>query len=323
MPLDNERLEELNRLSPRSREMVDRDVRGRDPVLVDENEQFVNDRIEQVNMALAAMKDEDKVAFLAACKSNPELETSRSLRLQFLRAELFNPGLAAHRITSHFDFKSQWFGQSRLGNKIQVTNNDLDEFDQETLAMGGAQILPQKDLGGRRIFFFRKADVKYSTSQNMLNALWYVVQSLAEDEEVQRRGIVGIIYCCKGGSKTAIEAFDRKSMVQLATYMRFAAPVRLVGLHYVYDDSVLGQFSRFILDLLPKTVRLRFITHLGKFESWFASENVMQYTQRLVSSIPLFLLLTSLACSRLFCFIVYYSTVTPRSKIFPYGVWYT
>ena len=96
-----------------------------------------------------------------------------------------------------------------------------------------------------------------------LNALWYVVQSLAEDEEVQKRGVVGIIYCCKGGSKPAIEAFNRKSMVQLATFMRFAAPVRLVGLHYVYDDSVLGQFSRFILDLLPKTVRLRFITHLG------------------------------------------------------------
>ena len=199
MPLDNERLEELNRLSPRSREIVDRDVRGRDPVLVEESEEFVNERIQQVNNALASMKDEDKVAFMTACRMNPKLQTSRKLRLQFLRAESFNPGLAAHRITQHFDFKNQWFcggtkggggaaaaaaaggddtTESRsyrsdiLGRKIKITK-DLDEYDQETLAMGGAQILPQTDMGGRRIFFFRKADVKYSTSQNMVRSDQY------------------------------------------------------------------------------------------------------------------------------------------------------
>ena len=139
--------------------------------------------------------------------------------------------LAAKRVVKHFETKFNLFGPDRIGKDI--TLEDLDEHDMESLTSGGVQPLPGKDRGGRAIFFSRHEAWKYKHPKNMvgrdrfilfyffarisvflktettpcvltsllfaiaflqLRAQWYVTMSLLEDIETQQQGIVVLAY---------------------------------------------------------------------------------------------------------------------------------
>ena len=88
----------------------------------------------------------------------------------------------------------------------------------------------------------------------------------ADDPETQRRGIVVIVYCVSGGNtlQKSDPTTERDLIVEIGTYMRFAAPVRVVGLHFLCDSVALKDTSRLIFSVLSRSVRLRFICHQGK-----------------------------------------------------------
>jgi hypothetical protein len=159
--------EELDDLSPRSKSRVIQDLYGEGQALEVESSRYVEDKVEQLDTILRGMASDDKGAYLAACKQDPELESNKALRLKFLRAELFDAGLAAHRITQYFDFMRQWFRDSLLGKRI--TLSDLDEFDHQVLRSGAIQALVQKDGGGRRILFFLASDLQFKSNQNLVS----------------------------------------------------------------------------------------------------------------------------------------------------------
>jgi hypothetical protein len=163
--------EELDDLSPWTKRLVIQDLYGKGQTIVGEEEpDFVGSKIKQLDLMLEQVSHEDRAAYLEACKRSPELESSKSLRLKFLRAEKFDAGLAAHRLTQYFDFKRQWFGDELLGKTITLA--DLNEFDQQTLRSGGMQILSQKDVGGRNVLFYRKPDLEFKSGQNVVSYIF-------------------------------------------------------------------------------------------------------------------------------------------------------
>jgi hypothetical protein len=166
--LDEERWsEELDDLSPRSKRLVIRELCGKGQFLDMEEPRFVEEKIKQLDTVLIRMTAEDKDAYLQACKLHPGLQSNKSLRLKFLRAEQFDAGLAAHRLTQYFDFMRQWFGEKLLGRTITLA--DLDEFDHQALGSGGIQVLSKKDDGGRRVLFYRAVDLQFKTSKNIVS----------------------------------------------------------------------------------------------------------------------------------------------------------
>jgi hypothetical protein len=167
--MEDERLELLNELSPNSRQNVYQDLHGNHLGVPAEEPSFIQRRIHQVDDVLASMENAEKESFHLACRRSPSLSSDHSLRLRFLRAESFDPGLAAHRITQYYDFIRKWFGDDMLGKNISLS--DLNEFDRESLASGGYQIPPQKDLSGRTILFMRKSECKYKSMEHMVSQM--------------------------------------------------------------------------------------------------------------------------------------------------------
>lgn len=160
--------EEVDSLSPRSRDLVIKDLYGKGQTIVVEDEPgFIGNKINQLDAMLEQVSHEDKTAFLEACKRSPESQSSKSLRLKFLRADKFDAGLAAHRLTQYLDFKRRWFGDEFLDKSITI--GDLNEFDLQTLKRGGIQILSKQDEGGRYILFYRNADLVFQSAQNVVS----------------------------------------------------------------------------------------------------------------------------------------------------------
>ena len=71
----------------------------------------------------------------------------------FLRADRFKVALAAKRLLLHFHYKSQLFGESKVG-KEHITSDDLGTEDLATLRSGAIQVMGDvKDLKGRSVLF--------------------------------------------------------------------------------------------------------------------------------------------------------------------------
>ena len=67
----------------------------------------------------------------------------------FLRADRYDPREAAERMIRFLDLKKELFGTQKLVKEI--TLDDFDEDDMETLRSGYMQVPPYKDMAGRTI----------------------------------------------------------------------------------------------------------------------------------------------------------------------------
>jgi hypothetical protein len=86
------------------------------------------------------------------------------------------------------------------------------------------------------------------------------MRSVEDDEEVQKRGIVGCIYCVGGGMD-----FDLQSIRKTAK-LRKVLPVRSASVHVCSDDPrLVPVFSLAVLSMRTRT-RIRFRAHYGSDE---------------------------------------------------------
>ena len=95
---------------------------------------------------------------------NPDYVNRRDFRLMFLRADRFHPGKAAMRIVQHFEFKLELFGYEKLAK--QITFDDLDEFDKESVMSASVWFLEDYDQAGRRILLVTVDKTTYKTAFN-------------------------------------------------------------------------------------------------------------------------------------------------------------
>jgi hypothetical protein len=132
--------------------------------VTEEDSAFVGHCLSQLETAINKLRK--KPAYEKAAFLSPKYVKDGAFRLMFLRAEEFDVQRAARRINNHFEFKQELFGQDKLVKDI--TANDLNEDDGETLLCGCAQILPQKDAVGRPIVFFQQRFETYRTCRNLV-----------------------------------------------------------------------------------------------------------------------------------------------------------
>ena len=84
-----------------------------------------------------------------ALQINPSY-MDRAFKLMFLRAEYFNPELAAQRLVLFLEGKIRFFGHATLARPITLDDFNVD--DMEFMKSGICQTIPTRDRSGRVIF---------------------------------------------------------------------------------------------------------------------------------------------------------------------------
>lgn len=187
--------EELSKLSFKEREEAYEDVHGVSE-LVQETPELIQSSLQQMDHQLKVLND--KYAYALAESLSKGYVTDRGLRLKFLRAALFNPKNAASRMAQHFQCKLDMFGSDKLVNDI--TLEDLGDDGMEAISQGmGQHVLPSRDTQGRAVvcgsqrLFLAQVERYKDPIYTLSKAWWYVVKSLADDEETQKKGKFAVV----------------------------------------------------------------------------------------------------------------------------------
>jgi hypothetical protein len=94
-----------------------------------------------------------------------------------------------------------------------------------------------------------------------LRALYYFAMSNVEDdEEAQKRGVVGGAYCVGGGVNI------NPQLVRKKANLRNALPIRTICAQVCYDDQLLYPFFSLAAFLMGTHTRMRFRAHYGSHE---------------------------------------------------------
>lgn len=159
-------------LSPEEQDQVYRDLYGVDDYAVDENEEFLAMKIQELQDAINEIPEEKKRAYnlalmFDASNTTPYVQNIQ-FQIMFLRADKFNVANAANRLVKHFKYKLDLFGQESLARSI--TQNDLNDDDMDTLMAGGLRPLGH-DRACRGVFWARRQDFKYKTIDNLVRSI--------------------------------------------------------------------------------------------------------------------------------------------------------
>ena len=183
-----------------------------------------------------------------------------SLRLEFLRCDLFDCLKASKRMILHFDYKMELFGEDYLVRNIQY--QDLSDEEHDILQHGFVHLLPSKDRAGRTVIMFNgNVNQLFSNERSVFRCLfWFTMAILHADVDTQTKGIASIYWSI---GQTKLVSMDRlRGFKKWGSHM----PVRQVS-HHVCMDGANTLFQEFLTNLLKtvnensKVARCRF--HVG------------------------------------------------------------
>eukprot|EP00980_Cylindrotheca_fusiformis_P029145 scaffold22737_cov120-Cylindrotheca_fusiformis.AAC.8 len=255
---------ELERLSLKEREKVYEDVHGVSNV-IQETPEMIATCLEQMDQEIDLIKK--KHAYEQAKLRSHYLVTNRQFLLSFLRSTSFNPKMAASYLVQYFSNKLEIFGTEKLG-KSRISLEDIGVTATRILELGSMQVLPTRDSQGRPVVvstpsFMEPAMAAFDDPiPSMTRAFWYLVSTLSEDEETQKKGVVVVVNST--GLSERHMRFHRAvplKHLQVAEYF----PIRLACLHYCHNSS--SSFPSIVLSDLASAaksmVRVRIRTHKG------------------------------------------------------------
>ena len=236
-------------------------IRGKEPSAFArefEPPSLIDESLLKLDLELLRMNFHRKQAYNKALKSNREYVLDKKFRLKFLRAEKFDAALAASRLVLHFEEKLELFGEDLLGREILLS--DFDEDDLDTLNMGYLQVLSQTDSNNRKVlFYYRALSDCYKRRENILKVLWYVSNIISEDEDVQKLGVVNVVYNVGGWVE---KNFDYEKSRRVSRIFR-AIPLRFASFFVCLDEgawmTVVDAFSF----MISKYLRIRLRVILG------------------------------------------------------------
>mmetsp|Transcript_12572 Transcript_12572/g.18847 ORF Transcript_12572/g.18847 Transcript_12572/m.18847 type:complete len:379 (-) Transcript_12572:83-1219(-) len=162
---------------------------------------------------------------------------SSNFRLKFLRAEKFDAHLAAERMALHFEEKLELFGEEKLAREI--IQSDLDEDDMASLSSGYLQVLNGLDFGERKVIFYYKALSNivehdcYKHRENIIRSFWYVMNVISASEDVQKLGVVNVVYNLGGMPRSGIDYEKSRRLAKLFK----AIPVRFCSFYPCIDTK--------------------------------------------------------------------------------------
>ena len=212
--------------------------------------------------------------------------TSRSFRLMFLRANRYDPYVAATNVIKFLELKRTLFGQEKLTKKISLA--DLNEDDKRYLESGAVQISKYRDRSGRQILLFIPSAVMQDevSVEALHRARYYVIMSSLESEENQRKGCIVVYFAALPTDAThhttnsgvlwdlpiffssAHACFNEISAYMLMSVVVFRLPTKLrprTRVHYGSCTDCLYKLSTFGIPkeaILTETDEPRLIDHL-------------------------------------------------------------
>jgi hypothetical protein len=284
---------EMAAMSVQEREQSLYDIHGVSDVIHEEPD-FIRAKLEEMEMELSKLT-RGKEAYMQADAQNKEYVICHKFRLQFLRAEMFNARLAAGRMVRFFEVKRKLFGPDKLTKEIKL--RDLDEEDQKFLGRGIGQIVPQRDRAGRRIIIWMPTMIGGESDPNRgrgdeisrvrtimpcarfslirffihpfhllhtekkMRTLYYLLMAANEDEETQKKGMVGIYVNIR---KNRVENFEPNAM-KIRTLLTRSLPFRWGAFHFCVNDTTSSAHVALgILMLFESRVRARSRKHEGE-----------------------------------------------------------
>ena len=137
--------------------------------------------------------------------------------------------------------------------------DEIDWMIQSNLA----QVLPFRDRSGRTIVFGdpSRKDMSIYETHRQNKAMWYLLETIIEDEESRSRGLVVLTsaktYSTGSGMDLKFTRFTRKAISEIF-------PVHLRSIHFCHPSKV-AHYVIFpaLKFVLGKEMRLRFNTHYG------------------------------------------------------------
>eukprot|EP00980_Cylindrotheca_fusiformis_P002556 scaffold607_cov109-Cylindrotheca_fusiformis.AAC.2 len=255
---------EMEKLSLKEREVVYEDVHGVSDV-VQETPELIANCLERMDREIDLINEKD--AYEQAKLQSLDLVTGRQFRLSFLRFASFDPRMAALHLAHYFRVKLELFGTGTL-TRSRITLEDIGEEATRVLELGSMQVLPNRDSKGRAVIAFAPSALEFEMAShndlisNMTKAVWYLVSTLSEDEETQKKGVVVVL--SMSGLSDRHEKCHR-TLLRRLTMIAQAVPYRFVCLHYCYNSS--SSFPLALLSILAlaanSLIRVRMRTHKG------------------------------------------------------------
>ena len=131
----------------------------------DGDQEFLNQKLQEMDDELGKMRN--RAAYNLAHFLAPSRVKDPKFRLQFLRAEHFDPNKAARRLKLHYEYKATLFGMDKVADAI--TWNDLTDDDKDAVRTGSIQVLPDPDTAGRTVIFVSPKYSKFKSWKNMVS----------------------------------------------------------------------------------------------------------------------------------------------------------
>lgn len=224
-----------------------------------------NELVEQAMKDLVSELDKipskKKVALEKAMETSPQYVENFGFRMKFLRAEKFDAHLAAVRMALHFEDKLALFGEEKLGREILLS--DLNEDDIACLKTGYMQILKELDFSNRHVLFYYKAvSGCYKERENLLRSFWYIANVLSYNEDVQKLGVVNVVYNLCGFPK---EGIDYEKSRRVAGLFK-SVPLRFCSFYPCVNTRAWKITIETFSVIISKYLRIRFRVINGDHE---------------------------------------------------------
>ena len=264
---------ELNQLSLQDREKVYADIHGvSDPLK--ETPDFVNEMCRKFDFAISNIPGKDAYDVAMHLSSADEQRggynyvKDRSVHIQFLRADGWDPAKSAVRYISFLAWKRKLFGNDKLTSRY-ITLQDLSAESQKKIQSGRVQVLPTRDSSERAIVISVLAlqeepsaggGNRETASRSLMETFWYVLSSCVEDDDLtQQHGITGVVYTVGTAGSTG----NQRQMMWNCAQMCSSLPVKYNAFHYCYDNAKLRRIAPLFHMGFGKHNRARFKFHYG------------------------------------------------------------
>ena len=275
--------DELKKLTITEREKVYEDVHGVSPQ-IKEDPKWIEELLKEVSNQLKVIPTTggDKLAYELAFQQSPTFVTNRKFVIKFLRKSNYDSKAAADNIIQYFNYKLELFVGTKLTSRISFTEEDLSQESLEAIQRGSVQVLPNRDTQGRAVLLsFPAHHIRTSCSNNnnkntdgtdatnpipiLMRGFWYILESLLDDEETQKKGVVFVSY---GFNLQSSQIHSiRRQLMWTAGYITQALPIKFVGCHYCYESSlIMGKILPILAYTVGKIVRVRFRIHCGTWK---------------------------------------------------------
>jgi hypothetical protein len=164
-------------------------------------------------------------------------------RLQFLRTHRMNAQRASAAFLHHLELLFRYFGRPGLLRPLRY--DDLGKAERDLLSTGCVQLLPSRDVAGRRVLIHMHnagspKRMPLPPPYSMNKVFLYVYAAVARDVETQRNGVVCVSTAPETVNFEQWEGDDEESTEpwrSMAELLRRATPFRFVAIHLLVPDT--------------------------------------------------------------------------------------